>query len=409
MHRGGWRRGPLAALPLPASRSPATSTSGAAPRGARPARLPHDPTHPAALRPRRGPDLCAARDRVTRHDAPRFKACARRRACAPPRPADVADLQDLRGSTRGSTACSATRLSRGGGPCRPLPWSGALRGPVPRATAFVDRAVSESGVFYYSEHPQVPLDDAQRPAGGGGLRRPRHGVQPDPSTSTHFPCDATGWRPHRSTSGFWSRRSPRVATVLNADPNQANCVVVATADHHAGRGLCSTTTSTTRSTRSRHDDGERAPEAGGGAVLARRGRLPRLVARTSLRSGTRRPRGHDTPGRRPGNTTSRQTASRDEPGRRWGGLVVKTVFECVRVGDVPPAPRPHRPAQVVEPAIVVAPRTRTSTPTSMAARVQFLWDREGKRDEHSTCWIRRPDSGRAPGGGRSSSRAWGPR
>lgn len=60
-------------------------------------------------------------------------------------------------------------------------------------------------------------------------------------------------------------------------------------------------------------------------------------------------------------------------------------------GGVVPRPRPPRPRtqQVLETATVVGPKLdEIYTDELGRIKVQFHWDREGKRDEHSSCWIR---------------------
>jgi type VI secretion system secreted protein VgrG len=66
-------------------------------------------------------------------------------------------------------------------------------------------------------------------------------------------------------------------------------------------------------------------------------------------------------------------------------------------GRAVPAEAPHRPAQVtprpkiggVQSAIVVGPKgEEIHTDELGRVRVQFHWDREGKRDDHSSCWVR---------------------
>jgi type VI secretion system secreted protein VgrG len=66
-------------------------------------------------------------------------------------------------------------------------------------------------------------------------------------------------------------------------------------------------------------------------------------------------------------------------------------------GRAVPAEAPHRPAKVtprpriggVQSAIVVGPKgEEIHTDELGRVRVQFHWDREGKRDDHSSCWVR---------------------
>ncbi|MFS8068678.1 MAG: type VI secretion system Vgr family protein, partial [Byssovorax sp.] len=66
-------------------------------------------------------------------------------------------------------------------------------------------------------------------------------------------------------------------------------------------------------------------------------------------------------------------------------------------GRAVPAETPHRPAKItarprisgVQSAIVVGPKgEEIHTDELGRVRVQFHWDREGKRDEQSSCWVR---------------------
>ena len=71
-------------------------------------------------------------------------------------------------------------------------------------------------------------------------------------------------------------------------------------------------------------------------------------------------------------------------------VVYKNTFECVPAAV---AFRPKRPArtlkQVVETAVVVGPKNEEiHTDAYGRIKVQFHWDREGKRNEYSSCWIR---------------------
>ncbi len=73
-----------------------------------------------------------------------------------------------------------------------------------------------------------------------------------------------------------------------------------------------------------------------------------------------------------------------------GQAVYVNTFECVSK-DV--AARPQRPAralqQVTETALVVGPDGQEiHTDEHGRIKVQFHWDRAGKRNEHSSCWIR---------------------
>jgi type VI secretion system secreted protein VgrG len=73
-----------------------------------------------------------------------------------------------------------------------------------------------------------------------------------------------------------------------------------------------------------------------------------------------------------------------------GQAVYANTFECV---PATVAARPRRPAralqQVTETALVVGPEGQEIyTDEYGRVKVQFHWDREGRRDERSSCWIR---------------------
>ncbi len=69
----------------------------------------------------------------------------------------------------------------------------------------------------------------------------------------------------------------------------------------------------------------------------------------------------------------------------------KNEFSCIPV-DVPyrPSRRARRPVvEGVQTAMVVGPKGEEIYPDSYGrVKVQFHWDREGKKDENSSCWIR---------------------
>jgi type VI secretion system secreted protein VgrG len=73
-----------------------------------------------------------------------------------------------------------------------------------------------------------------------------------------------------------------------------------------------------------------------------------------------------------------------------GEAVYTNTFECIPATI---AARPQRPArsiqQVTETAVVVGPAGQEiHTDEHGRVNVQFHWDREGRRNEHSSCWIR---------------------
>ena len=80
---------------------------------------------------------------------------------------------------------------------------------------------------------------------------------------------------------------------------------------------------------------------------------------------------------------SPETATQGEP-------VYANTFECVPATIAARPPRPERSLQqVTETAIVVGPEGQEIyTDEYGRVKVQFHWDREGQRDERSSCWIR---------------------
>jgi len=79
------------------------------------------------------------------------------------------------------------------------------------------------------------------------------------------------------------------------------------------------------------------------------------------------------------------------PGEEDTELSYSNNFSCIPF-DVPFRPRRRTPRPVVEgiqTAIVVGPKGEEIYPDEHGrVKVQFHWDREGKRDENSSCWIR---------------------
>jgi type VI secretion system secreted protein VgrG len=80
---------------------------------------------------------------------------------------------------------------------------------------------------------------------------------------------------------------------------------------------------------------------------------------------------------------SPETATQGEP-------VYANTFECVPATIPARPPRPTRTLQqVTETALVVGPEGQEIyTDEYGRVKVQFHWDREGRRDERSSCWIR---------------------
>lgn len=79
------------------------------------------------------------------------------------------------------------------------------------------------------------------------------------------------------------------------------------------------------------------------------------------------------------------------PGEEESALSYSNNFSCIPF-DVPFRPRRRTPRPVVEgiqTAIVVGPKGEEIYPDEHArVKVQFHWDRDGKKDENSSCWIR---------------------
>ena len=74
-----------------------------------------------------------------------------------------------------------------------------------------------------------------------------------------------------------------------------------------------------------------------------------------------------------------------------GGSEFSNVFECIpwRVPYRPPRVTPRPRVQGSQTAIVVGPAgEEIYTDEHGRVKVQFHWDRAGRRDEHSSCWIR---------------------
>lgn len=86
---------------------------------------------------------------------------------------------------------------------------------------------------------------------------------------------------------------------------------------------------------------------------------------------------------------------------RAGGLVYENTFRCVSAATALRPPRPERPfRQALESAVVVGPAgEEIFTDVHGRIKVQFHWDRESKRDEHSSCWMRVMQASAGPGWG----------
>ena len=266
---------------------------------------------------------------------------------------------------------------------------------------FLARQLSESGIFYYFEHPEVPLAE-------DGATPREVVVFADHATAyrelEHLPelhlRDAEGMAPIGEHIREFERvesLKPRVATVLNADFTQSHRVMVATyAEKNAWDDV------------SLHDDEHHTQYLDLDVTL---GTARRLLEQHRRRAVVARGAGDCrgiTPGRRftlvdPARPSLarewvavrvrhhlRRSADRSEAAASGGGRVANTVFECVPASVAYRARRrPHRLQQVIEPAVVVGPPGEDIYTDELGrVRVQFHWDREGTRDEHSTCWIR---------------------
>ncbi len=344
---------------------------------------------------------CAARDRVAGHDAARFELEL------VPRLALLRDrrtsriFQDLRVDQVIDRVLEGAAISRRWalvGRYRERGYAVQYR---ETDAAFLDRQLNESGIFYYFEHPQEPLEE--------GEEAPREVVV--------FLDHATGYKdlehvaalPLRVPGGmapigehikdFERIRTlkPRVAEVLNAEFTHASRVVVASSTEHDAWDEVSL-----------HDDEQHTQYLDVDMTL---GPARRILEQRRRRALLARGEG-DCRGLSPGRRFTLHDAPHESLQREWvavrvrqhlrrvadpaeaealgAGLVAKTVFECVP-SSVPYRQRrkPHKLQQVIEPAIVVGPDNEDIyTDEYGRVRVQFLWDRDGLRDEHSTCWIR---------------------
>ncbi|MFO0761141.1 MAG: type VI secretion system tip protein TssI/VgrG [Byssovorax sp.] len=73
-----------------------------------------------------------------------------------------------------------------------------------------------------------------------------------------------------------------------------------------------------------------------------------------------------------------------------GEAVYANNFTCVPAGVAARPPRPERAVQqVIETAVVVGPEGQEIYADEFGrVKVQFPWDREGRKNEHCSCWIR---------------------
>ncbi|MGH7296641.1 MAG: type VI secretion system tip protein TssI/VgrG [Polyangiaceae bacterium] len=82
--------------------------------------------------------------------------------------------------------------------------------------------------------------------------------------------------------------------------------------------------------------------------------------------------------------------SKDPAAKQRDALLYENRFRCVPVNVAyrPPRPAP-RLRQVLESAMVTGPAGSEIHPDEFGRiKVQFHWDRDGKHDEHSSCWLR---------------------
>ena len=89
-------------------------------------------------------------------------------------------------------------------------------------------------------------------------------------------------------------------------------------------------------------------------------------------------------------------------------LTYRNSFECIPFSTPyrPPRVTPEPFVQGCQTAVVVGPGgEEIYTDKYGRVKVQFHWDREGKKNENSSCWIRVSHPGRARAGDRSRSRA----
>lgn len=86
-----------------------------------------------------------------------------------------------------------------------------------------------------------------------------------------------------------------------------------------------------------------------------------------------------------------QVLGADAAGRKGEGTIYQNQFECI------PSDVPFRPARITKTPVVQGPQTaivvgpkgeEIYTDHLGRVKVQFHWDREGKQDEKSSCWIR---------------------
>jgi type VI secretion system secreted protein VgrG len=102
-------------------------------------------------------------------------------------------------------------------------------------------------------------------------------------------------------------------------------------------------------------------------------------------------------------TAVRHRASESYASGEESNVSYENDFECIEAA-VPFRPARHTPRPVihgVQPAVVVGPAGEEIFVDKYGrVKVQFFWDREGKRDENSSCWLRvsQPWAGKGWGG-----------
>jgi type VI secretion system secreted protein VgrG len=256
---------------------------------------------------------------------------------------------------------------------------------------FVSRLLGEEGIFYFFRHENGKHTLVLADSVNAYFELPDSDVEfPDPTHEYSGVNRVTKWqhsysfRPGKYTHTDYNFKQPSTSLVKSEATRIkfANMKAFEVYDYHG-----------------RHEDGGR------GQALAKV-RLQELETRHDLATG-HSVCGSFTPG---GKFTFSYHRSQSEIGKTYvltgvslharldnyvasdgNGFVFENSFECI------PAPTLFRPQRLARKPVVEGPQTAVIVGPPgeeiyvdefSRVKVQFHWDREGKRDENSSCWMR---------------------
>jgi type VI secretion system secreted protein VgrG len=268
---------------------------------------------------------------------------------------------------------------------------------------FVRRLLAEEGIYFYFEHPpagpavlvMADTEHAYRPI--EGLLMPYfHDAGLDtPEDHVHLFGSRRGVRSGKSVvrEFDWQRPSLHLSASATTEPTSTRDAATERPSQAPGFDEA------TLEVYDHYDD----LETGEPSAEAARVHLERLRARAKLSFGESRSRrlfpgarlrleGHPVSALDTEWTVLSMTHRGARPGAHGAAPTEAygNTFECIPAKQIfrPKTPR-RRIQQSIETATVVGPKGHEiHTDEHGRIKVQFHWDREGERDEHSSCWIR---------------------